>query len=129
VRAEAPAQVAAAPAAPAVAASAPARQSGFVLQIGAYYDEQSAASGLRALNTRSQTLSQLAPQRVQPVALATGGALYRLQAGSFADRSSAAAACEALKAEGVECFIADLASAQPAASDQASLTPFGTPAP
>ena len=140
VRSEAPAQPAVAQASinpsparalsPAVSASASAAADGaFVLQIGAYKNEQTAASALRTLNGRSQTLAQLAPQGVDIVNLGAEGTMYRLHAGRFADRPSAANACEALKLEGVECFVANLASAQSSASGQASLTPFATPAP
>jgi cell division septation protein DedD len=110
---------------PTVAASASAPTGGvFVLQIGAYNTERSAASALRALNGRSQALSQL-EQGIQVVDLGAEGTLYRLQAGRFADRPSAANACEALKSEGVDCFVADPAFSQSPASGQASLSPGG----
>jgi hypothetical protein len=120
-----PTVVASVAAPPAVAALAPAPAGGgFVLQIGAYRTEQSATSGLRALNARSQTLSQL-EQGIQVVDLGADGTVYRVQAGRFADRPSAASACEALKLEGVECFVADLTSSDSPASGQASLSPGG----
>jgi cell division protein FtsN len=109
---------------PAVAAPAAAPpDSEFVLQIGTYDTERNAVSALRTLNGRSQALSLLVPQSLQIVDLGAAGTQYRLQAGRFADRSSAATACEAVKSEGVDCLVTDLTSSQSPASDQASLSP------
>ena len=69
-------------------------------------DEASAAGAWDGLQARHQAV--LGPLRSNVQRADVGDAtFYRLQAGPFADRSGASNVCEALQAEGADCFVVE----------------------
>jgi cell division protein FtsN len=94
------------PASPApVKTAAPAASSGaFVLQIGAYKSEADASAAWKAYQAKHATLLSGVSSSIQKADLGDKGVWYRLRAGSFADKDTAAALCERLKADGGACF-------------------------
>ena len=87
------------------AAAAPLAASGaFVLQIGAYKSEADASAAWRAYQAKHATLLSGVSSSIQKADLGDKGVWYRLRAGSFADKDTAAALCDRLKADGGACF-------------------------
>ena len=88
-----------------VAAPTPAAGSGGLLQVGAYKSEAEANSAWFAYKAKhSALLANLGPDIMQ-VDLGAKGTWYRLRIAA-GDKSSAAALCDKLKAEGAACFAA-----------------------
>ena len=86
-------------------AAAPVAASGaFVLQIGAYKSEADASAAWKAYQAKHITLLSGVSSSIQKADLGDKGVWYRLRAGSFADKDTAAALCERLKADGGACF-------------------------
>lgn len=76
------------------------------VQLLAVRDEASAAGAWSGLQQRHQAV--LGPLRSNVQRADVGDAtFYRLQAGPFADRSGASSVCEALQAEGADCFVVE----------------------
>jgi uncharacterized protein len=96
----APAPVRAAPA-PVRTAAASVRDSGWRIQLGAFGNEDNARKLWTSLESRIDALASL-----QPYLKATGK-LTRLQAGPFASRSAAEAACGKVRAAGQTCITVD----------------------
>jgi cell division protein FtsN len=89
---------------PAPTHAAPAAAGAYVLQIGAYKSPADADAAWKTYSAKhAGTLSGYSKD-VQRVDLGAKGTWYRLRVGSFADKSSAAALCAKLTAEGGACF-------------------------
>jgi hypothetical protein len=101
------AQVAPRPQAAAPAAAVSSAVSGkAVLQIGAYETTEIANGAWAAFKARHSAVVGDLAQDIQRADLGAKGIWYRLRIGPFADKASAATACEKLKAEGGTCFVA-----------------------
>jgi len=77
-----------------------------VLQLGAYVSEAGAQDAWQSLRVRHAAIIGGLSSDVQVAEIPDRGTLYRLRVGPFADRAAAAAACEALRAEGGDCLVA-----------------------
>jgi cell division septation protein DedD len=77
-----------------------------VLQIGAYESPEIANGAWNSFRTRFSAVAGGLAQDVQKADLGAKGTWYRLRVGPFADKASAAAACEKLRAQGGTCFVA-----------------------
>ena len=77
-----------------------------VVQIGAYETREIADGAWASFKARHAGVVGTLAEDVQKVDLGTKGIWYRLRMGPFADKTTAAAACEKLKAEGATCFLA-----------------------
>lgn len=98
-----PAAVQSAPTATAVSSAVSGKA---VLQIGAYETTEIANGAWSAFKSRHSALVGDLSQDIQRADLGAKGIWYRLRVGPFADKASAATACEKLKAEGGTCFVA-----------------------
>ena len=78
---------------------------GTALQIGAYKSEDEASAAWKTFAQRHQMVSAYQPE-IMKVDLGGKGVWYRLRMGTFADKSSAIAFCDKLKADGGNCFLA-----------------------
>jgi cell division protein FtsN len=76
----------------------------FVLQIGAYKTETDAETAWKDYASKHADVLAGASHEVQKADLGDKGVWYRLRAGSFADKETAGALCDKLKAEGGVCF-------------------------
>ena len=76
----------------------------YVLQIGAYKSQSDADGAWKVYQAKHAALLSGFGPNVQKADLGDKGVWYRLRAGSFADKSAAAALCDRLKAEGAVCF-------------------------
>jgi cell division protein FtsN len=93
---------------PASTASTPAPSStpgAYVLQIGAYKSQDEASASWHAFKASHAMVGGYA-SRIKKVDLGAKGTWYRLQLASFADKDSATAFCEKLKADSGNCFVA-----------------------
>lgn len=93
--------------APATAATTSASAGGILLQIGSFPDEATANAAWKHFQAKhAATLQGFGPD-IKSFDLGAKGTWYRLRVGSFADKASALAICDKLKAEGAAgCFIA-----------------------
>jgi len=99
--------VAQAPAKPATlpkAAAATAATGAYVLQIGAYKSQSDADTAWKTFQAKHAALLSGFGPDVRKTDLGDKGVWYRLRVGSFADKDTAAALCDRLKAEGAVCF-------------------------
>lgn len=94
-----------APTAPPSAAAAASAKGGVLLQIGSYKSEVEARQSWSAF-AKSHALAAAYQPDVKRVDLGAKGVWYRLRLGSFADKQSAAAFCQKLRADGAGCLIA-----------------------
>jgi len=78
---------------------------GTALQIGAYKSEDEASAAWKAFAQRHQMVSAYQSE-IRKVDLGDKGVWYRLRLGTFADKASALAFCDKLKADGGNCFLA-----------------------
>ena len=78
----------------------------FKVQLAAFRDQQAADTAWTQLTTRHRTQFIGAGKHIQRADLGARGVFYRLRAGSFADRAGATAFCDALKAAGEDCIVA-----------------------
>ena len=85
-------------------AAVPATAGAYVLQIGAYKSEADAGAAWKAYQAKHSTLLSGVSSSVQKADLGGKGVWYRLRAGAFADKDTAAAMCTRLQAEGGACF-------------------------
>lgn len=105
------------PAAPAVkpAAQTPAKQpvatpvqaaagGSYLLQVGAYKSQSDADAAWKVYQAKHAALLSGFGSNIQKADLGDKGVWYRLRVGSFADKDTAAAMCDRLKAEGAACF-------------------------
>jgi cell division protein FtsN len=100
-----PKPVASAPVAAAPVAAAPSAAPGaYVLQIGAYKSGADAEAAWKEVQGKHAALLSGISHDIQKADLGEKGVWYRLRAGSFADKTSAAALCDKLKADGGVCF-------------------------
>ena len=95
-----------APPAAAPAATAAATAGAAVLQVGAYESEQIANGAFSTFQSRYGAVAGGLSPDIQKADLGARGVWYRLRVGPFADRATAAATCERLKAAGGNCLIA-----------------------
>jgi cell division septation protein DedD len=110
---QAAAPVEAAPAAPVEAEVAalpaptvePTADSGIRLQLASVPNESDVDGEWKRLRKRIGAPLENLELHVERADLGTKGVFYRLQAGPFADRSAAAAACQDIKAAGGDCLI------------------------
>jgi cell division protein FtsN len=77
----------------------------YVLQIGAYKSQDEATVSWHAFKASHAMVGGYA-SRIKKVDLGAKGTWYRLQLASFADKDSATAFCEKLKADNGNCFVA-----------------------
>jgi cell division protein FtsN len=77
----------------------------YVLQIGAYKSQDEANASWHSFKT-SHAMVGGYTSRIKKVDLGAKGTWYRLQLASFADKDSATAFCEKLKADNGNCFVA-----------------------
>ena len=77
----------------------------YVLQIGAYKSQEEASASWHAFQAGHSMVGGYA-SRIKKVDLGAKGTWYRLQLASFADKDSATAFCEKLKADNGNCFVA-----------------------
>jgi cell division protein FtsN len=77
-----------------------------VLQIGAYETPEIANGAWASFKARFANVAGTLAQDIQKADLGAKGTWYRLRVGPFADKASAAAACEKLRAQGGTCFVA-----------------------
>jgi hypothetical protein len=107
-----PAPVATPPAAPKpatakpVETAKPAASGSYFLQIGAYKSDAEARVAWKAYAGKHSTLLNGFGPDVQRADLGDKGVWYRLRVASFADKDTAAALCERLKAQGGACYLA-----------------------
>jgi hypothetical protein len=87
-------------------ANAVARSGKAVLQIGAFESVALANGAWNTLKARHADVVADLSEDLQQVDLGAKGIMYRLRMGPFADRPAAVAACEKLKTQGVNCFVA-----------------------
>ncbi|HUO93117.1 MAG TPA: SPOR domain-containing protein [Rhizomicrobium sp.] len=78
---------------------------GAALQIGAYKSEDEASDAWKAFAQR-HAMASAYQSEIKKVDLGDKGVWYRLRLGTFADKSSAVAFCDKLKADGGTCFLA-----------------------
>jgi hypothetical protein len=83
----------------------PAVSGSYLLQIGAYKSDEEARAAWKADAAKHATLLNGFGPDVQRFEKPDGSTWYRLRFGSFADRSTAAALCERLKAQGRDCLV------------------------
>ena len=102
----APAPVVAEAAPVAAPATRTAAAAGAVLQIGAYQTQALADDAWNTFKTRYSAVAGNLNEDVQRADLGARGVWYRLRVGPFADKPSAASACEKLKTLGATCFVA-----------------------
>jgi cell division protein FtsN len=76
----------------------------YVLQIGAYKSVADAETAWKQYASKHADLIAGASHDVQKADLGDKGVWFRLRAGSYADKASAADMCDKLKAEGGACF-------------------------
>lgn len=98
----------------------------YTVQIASYRSEQEAAAGWQTLTTEQADLLAKLPHAVAKVDLgAEKGVFYRLQAGSFSDRSAAKALCSDLKSHSIDCMVVEAspAAAAPTSTQQSMLAP------
>ena len=77
-----------------------------MLQIGAYESEALADAAWKAFRARHAAATAGLGPDIQRADLGDKGVWFRLRVGPFADKASAGATCEKLKAEGAGCFAA-----------------------
>ena len=102
---EIPAPKAARPTTVASTEAPAATAGGTALQIGAYKSEDEAGAAWKTFAQRHQMVSAYQSE-IRKVDLGDKGVWYRLRLGTFADKSSAIAFCDKLKADGGNCFLA-----------------------
>jgi Flp pilus assembly protein TadD len=98
----------------------------YTVQIASYRSEQEASAGWQTLTAEQADLLGKLPHAVAKADLgAEKGVFYRLQAGSFSDRSAAKALCSDLKDRSVDCMVVEAtpATAAPGATQQSTLAP------
>ena len=89
-----------------MSADAPAKPSGsYLLQIGAYKSDEEARAAWKADTAKHAALLNGFGPDVQRFEKPDGSIWYRLRFGSFADRGTAAALCDRLKAQGRDCLV------------------------
>ena len=76
-----------------------------MLQIGAYKSQDEAKASWHSFKT-SHPMAAGYESWIKKVDLGAKGTWYRLQLASFADKDSATAFCEKLKADNGNCFVA-----------------------
>lgn len=105
-------QAATAPAAaPAAAPSGPVRTSGWAIQLGAFDSVGVARNGW---TNHSRRYSQLAGHDGVSVSATVGGrTVYRLVATGFDSRADAQATCSAMRRQGSDCFVRNVAPNEP----------------
>lgn len=86
-------------------ATEPMAESGIRLQLAAVPNESDVAGEWKRLKKRIGAPLANLELHVERADLGSKGVFYRLQAGPFADRSAAAAACQDIKAAGGDCLI------------------------
>ena len=85
-------------------ATQPAAATGaYVVQLGAYADEQGAADAWQALNARQSSFGKLPLVRAR--AKVNGKSYHRLAISGLATRDAASALCGKVKASGGDCFV------------------------
>jgi hypothetical protein len=89
-----------------VSAKPAAASGGYLLQIGAYKSEEEARAAWKSYQSKHATLLSGFGPDVQRTTHDDGSTWYRLRVASFADKDTAAALCERLKAQGAACFVA-----------------------
>jgi len=83
----------------------PAASGSYLLQIGAYKSDEEARAAWKAdVGKHSTLLNGFGPD-VQRFVKPDGSTWYRLRFGSFADRTTAVALCDRLKAQGRDCLV------------------------
>lgn len=93
------------PAASVKSTSAPANSGEVALQIGAYKSEAEAKAAWQSFEHRHPMAGDYQSQ-IKEVDLGDKGVWFRLRLGTFADKTTAVAFCERLKADGGSCFLA-----------------------
>ena len=83
----------------------PAVSGSYLLQIGAYKSDEEARAAWKADVGKHGTLLNGFGPDVQRFVKPDGSTWYRLRFGSFADRTTATALCERLKAQGRDCLV------------------------
>jgi hypothetical protein len=78
----------------------------YLLQIGAYKSQDEAMTAWKTYQAKHASLLKSYSPDVQRADLGDKGIWYRLRVSSFADKSSANALCDKLKAENGACFLA-----------------------
>jgi cell division protein FtsN len=76
----------------------------YVLQIGAYKSDADASAAWKVYQAKHAALLSGVSSNIQKADLGDKGVWYRLRAGSFAEKNTAAALCDKLKADGGACF-------------------------
>jgi hypothetical protein len=87
-------------------ANAVARSGKAVLQIGAFESVALANGAWNTFKARHADVAADLSEDVQQVDLGAKGVMYRLRMGPFVDRPAAVVACEKLKTQGANCFVA-----------------------
>jgi cell division protein FtsN len=88
------------------AASSAMASAGAVLQLGSYPSEALANNAWTTFKEKHAAILGALSSDVQMANIPDRGTWYRLRAGPYTDRASAVAACEALRAEGGTCLVA-----------------------
>lgn len=78
----------------------------YLLQIGAYKSQEEAMAAWKVYQGKHATLLKGFGPDVERADLGAKGVWYRLRMGSFADKTTAAALCDRLKADNGACFLA-----------------------
>lgn len=86
--------------------TSPVASGAYLLQIGAYKSEAEAMAAWKTYQGKHSTLLAGFGPDVQRADLADKGVWYRLRISSFADKDTATALCERLKAQSGACFLA-----------------------
>jgi cell division septation protein DedD len=94
------------PAAPPAPTVASAVSGGALLQVGAYPSEELAQEAWQNFRAQFPGVATGLSSDIQRADLGERGIWYRVRVGPFADESSAVTACDRLKADGGNCFVA-----------------------
>ncbi len=82
-----------------------AKNGSYLVQIAALRSEQAAETSWKRVTASAPELYYGATKIIQRADLGSEGVFYRLRVGAFADRSEAAAFCEAIKEAGANCIV------------------------
>lgn len=82
-----------------------AKDGSYLVQIAALRSEQAAETSWKRVTASAPELYYGATKIIQRADLGSEGVFYRLRVGAFADRSEAAAFCEAIKQAGASCIV------------------------